>query len=354
MGCYINPYLFFLIREGVVIAWDYKNHNQFKLSLPYFCELIYIAQHVNFQNLNIFNDLLEGGLILEESPFPMNWGWDELSKIFHIGTNDVGLDLNPDENYVQQYAEYCHTNKDIIDSLHSSVTIESPHFPILENTSFYQVLMARTTSRKFTFEKIPLLTIKELFRITFGIMPSTNCEDALGKKLIKIGVKKTSPSAGNLHSSEAYLLSFNIESLSRGIYYYDSTEDKFILKNECNLQSQLTQLLNGQHFAEKLSAGIMITSKFNKIWNKYHHSRAYRVALLDIGHLSQTFLLSATAYGLLTWMTAIFEDSQFEKFLDLEEYEKPLLFLGLGTGQPCPIDEDLNSYLHNMSQKEKM
>jgi hypothetical protein len=32
----VNPFIFFLIEEGKIIAWDYKNHHQYILKKNFF------------------------------------------------------------------------------------------------------------------------------------------------------------------------------------------------------------------------------------------------------------------------------------------------------------------------------
>lgn len=49
-----------------------------------------------------------------------------------------------------------------------------------------------------------------------------------------------------------------------------------------------------------IAFGIYITARLNKYWWKYGHSITYRIMLLDIGHVSQTFSLAATALNFNT------------------------------------------------------
>ena len=90
-------------------------------------------------------------------------------------------------------------------------------------------------------------------------------------------------------------------------------------------------MLGGQHFINNLPLGLFITARFDRLWWKYEHSRAYRMAFVEAGHLSQTFQLVATALGLNTWLTGAFADQQVEALLNLEgSAEQPLLFVGCG------------------------
>ncbi|MGD7409563.1 nitroreductase family protein, partial [Ralstonia pseudosolanacearum] len=96
---------------------------------------------------------------------------------------------------------------------------------------------------------------------------------------------------------------------------------------------QLGPLLCAQNFANDLSYGVFVTSRFDKMWWKYPHSRAYRVALLDIGCLTQTFPLVCTAKGIQSWPTGYFIDHEINPLLDLDtNVESVMFFLGAGKG----------------------
>ncbi len=105
------------------------------------------------------------------------------------------------------------------------------------------------------------------------------------------------------------------------------------------------ELFCGQMFADDLSAAIVISCRFDKLMWKYKQSRAYRAALLDAGHLSQTVQLIATALGIRTWPTAAFYDDELGALLELSEdcSESALLVVGLGTGEVNPFDRDLGT-----------
>ena len=152
--------------------------------------------------------------------------------------------------------------------------------------------------------------------------------------------RKSSPSAGGVHASEAYVLAMNVTGIPKGIYHYRSHQHILSCVSSDLEVSHLGRLLAGQEFAEDLSLGIFITSRFDKLWDKYHHSRAYRVALLDIGHLSQTFQLCATAIGLECWLTGLFLDTEVNQLLHIDNTsEQAMFFVGAGKGKRQMLDE---------------
>ncbi|WP_082717418.1 MULTISPECIES: nitroreductase family protein [Burkholderia] len=82
----------------------------------------------------------------------------------------------------------------------------------------------------------------------------------------------------------------------------------------------------------------VVWSRFDKMWWKYPHSRAYRVALLDMGCLAQTFQLVTTGLGLKSWLTGYFLDREINRLLAVDEInESVLFFVGAGEGADTPF-----------------
>ena len=67
---------------------------------------------------------------------------------------------------------------------------------------------------------------------------------------------------------------------------------------------------------------------------KYQHPRAYRVVLLDAGHLCQTFCLTATWLGLAPFCTAALKDTLIEKDLGIDGIRESVLYIA-GVGLPA-------------------
>ena len=114
----------------------------------------------------------------------------------------------------------------------------------------------------------------------------------------------------------------------------------------------LGQLLCGQHFINNLPVGLFITSRFDKLWWKYEHSRAYRMSYVEAGHISQTFQLVATSLGLNTWLTGALTDDQVETLLGLNDSaEQPLFFVGCGKSNGDVMCKELKALMsHQVSQ----
>src|SRR6202171_221838 len=77
-----------------------------------------------------------------------------------------------------------------------------------------------------------------------------------------------------------------------------------------------------------------MTAVFERPMWKYHKARAYRVVLLDAGHLCQTFCLVATWLGLAPFCTAALKDTLIEKDLGIDGVRGSVLYVA-GVGLPA-------------------
>jgi SagB-type dehydrogenase family enzyme len=76
-----------------------------------------------------------------------------------------------------------------------------------------------------------------------------------------------------------------------------------------------------------------MTAMVSRTMWKYEHSHAYRVLLLDAGHLGQTFHLACTALGLGPLTTAAINGLDVEEALGLDGI-KEIVMYAAATGLP--------------------
>ncbi|OJX14056.1 MAG: hypothetical protein BGO77_01695 [Caedibacter sp. 37-49] len=353
---YVNPHIFFFLKDGEIVVWDYKNHQQFVLEKAYFERLVDWSQKENLDPIAIDQELAEGELLhLQPSP-KKEWGWDILAQIYHIGTRDIATNLGEldPQQWSKEYLEYCQGISKEAPEFHTQregqkIDLPPPNFALLENQNFLEVMKARKTCRSFSGKSVPLEYVSTLLYLSLGPLHET-WQDLEDNDLMALGVRKAFPSGGGIHPEEAYIVAFNVEGLKPGLYHYDDKNHHLTLIRNGEFEQQIIELLLGQFFAKGLACGIFLTSRFDKIWWKYPHSRAYRVALLDIGHASQTVLLTATALGLQTWLTGAFYDSKVEEFLEIKSSaESSMFFIGIGYGDNQSIPPEILKILQEDS-----
>jgi SagB-type dehydrogenase family enzyme len=335
---HINPHLFILPRTPAQIVWNYKDHIQHELDYDYSKRL---GQLIN--NPDLFNSgntidiqLLNAGILTVSKTDNTEWGWDELSKIYHIGTQNIPCKHIPQNihEWTREYLDHCNEvlaaplppARRMLDNASTRIELPTPTTPAHDNLT--HALTQRKTCRSFTGAVLSLNDVSSLLYLSFGYLHERDSSaDGIAEGL---DARRSSPSGGGLNACECFLLAQNIEGLEPGVYAYHPAEHVLTPVNPWP-QAPLGQLLGGQHFINNLPLGLFITARFDKLWWKYQHSRAYRMAFVEAGHLSQTFQLVATALGFNTWLTGAFADDQVESLLKIEgSAEQPLFFVGCG------------------------
>jgi SagB-type dehydrogenase family enzyme len=196
------------------------------------------------------------------------------------------------------------------------------------DSEFIRVLMARKTHRRFSKEGVALEAVSQLLSLVWGVTGYLY-SPRFGKLL-----HKTSPSAGARHPGEVYLMALRVKGLSPGLYHYHPAHHYLEkLSTRVTRNKAWLYCARAEH-AKKAAALFLMTAVFPRTMWKYRVARAYRVVLLDAGHLCQTFCLVATWLGLAPFCTAALKDTLIEKDLGIDGIRESVLYVA-GVGLPA-------------------
>lgn len=348
----MNNDCFFITADKKLICWNYKNHKQYELSHAHARRLVDLIYHqAEPQDDNpLDQDLLRCDILNHQPADDKTWGWDMLSRIFHFGTKNIPVSIQPqnEADWAALYLEHCESvwSKPLPTqriNLNALQTIK-----LLRHTDsglFEALLKKRSTSRDFLDLPVQLEDLTRILEYSIGFIDerelpdSSNLPAALRKR-------RSSPSGGGLNSTEAYVYVRHVDNLDPGLYYYDPFGHCLHL-----LSTELPpvgKMLSGQHFSDSISAGFFLTSRLDNLWWKYEHSRAYRIALLEIGHVAQTLQLVATALNLDTWPTGALCEDLIDPLLQLNSPgEQVLFFVGCGHAKGSATPNSLRTILAN-------
>jgi len=341
---------FFFASGNALICWDFQNHKQYQLSAEHANRLMSVIyeQACNDPNDTLLQDLKHCGVVTHSNRDENTWGWDILSRIFHFGTKDIALEFQPasEHEWATQYLEHCNN----VLSETSPVEVlgqngDGIQLPASYTThEFDRVLKQRATARNFHRTSISMNELGRILQQTLGFVEGRTLPQEEGG-VEQFSKRRSSPSAGGLNATKGYVYVANVEGIEPGVYLYDPLMHQLHWRN--HLVPRLGDLLSGQHFANNIPAGLFLTSSFDKLWWKYEHSRAYRMALIEIGHVAQTFQLAATASGMNTWLTGALNECSIEPLLKLENAnEQVLFFVGCGYSDGSAIPDCLKSLLN--------
>ncbi|WP_344108100.1 SagB/ThcOx family dehydrogenase [Nocardiopsis rhodophaea] len=208
-----------------------------------------------------------------------------------------------------------------------------------------RVLHARRTHRAFSNRAIAREHLATLLSTTFGPKDFI-AADQFGTLMLR-----TSPSGGARHELEAYVAVFDAEDVDPGIYHYSVRDHCLELIASGDYRPRLADLCGGQQGVEQAGAVVVLTAVIERLTSKYRHPRAYRVMLMNAGHLAQTFVLTATALGLGPFQTAAFHDEGVESLLGIDGIAEPALYV-LTVGVPATDDQGRVTYLHGPTTLE--
>jgi SagB-type dehydrogenase family enzyme len=197
---------------------------------------------------------------------------------------------------------------------------------------FFRTLRGRRTHREFAKGKVSMENLSTLLRMTWGVQGYFQT-DVFGRLPYK-----TSPSGGSRHPGEVYLMALRVDGLERGMYHYQAKDNRL-----AKLPTKVSPRKAGAYCADQwyfsgAAALFIMTAVFARTMWKYGGARAYRVVLLEAGHLCQTLCLTATRLGLAPFSTAALRDSLIEKDLGLDGISESVLYVagvGLVAGPPA-------------------
>jgi SagB-type dehydrogenase family enzyme len=197
---------------------------------------------------------------------------------------------------------------------------------IVSAGEFPTILRERRTWRKFGPEPVCLEGLAQILGLTFGIQGWVDVP-GLGKAALK-----TSPSGGDLHPMEAYVVVRRVKGVRAGIYHYNAESHELEWLREGVPRKALEKNLGNQWWFTKAGFLVVMTAVFGRTRWKYPFPRVYRGVLIEAGHLCQTFCLTATWLGLAPFCTIALTDTQWEEWLGIDGVNESVLYVaGAGT-----------------------
>lgn len=137
-----------------------------------------------------------------------------------------------------------------------------------------------------------------------------------------VSLRRTSPSGGGMHPVDAYVAARHVDGLASGYHHYDVESHRLGLLRAVDadaVREEVTGFLVGQEYFGDANVVFFLVARFDRLHWKYpDHERAFLVAVLDAGHLSQTFQLTCTDLGLGSFVTAAVNTADVDLELGLD------------------------------------
>ncbi|MEO5817136.1 MAG: SagB family peptide dehydrogenase [Gemmatimonadaceae bacterium] len=235
--------------------------------------------------------------------------WNPVAGFFHAATQPVSFDAADVSGGTARFL----VGRDFPSPLKQYQDLPRLELPGFSATGqLADVLRSRRTWCEFGEGHVTLNEVATLLGLTFGVQRWVEVGDDQWVAL------KSSPSGGARHSIEAYVLALGIEGLKNGTYHYCPDSHALTLLASPASKELLAGFVPNQRWFHDPAVFVVMTSVFARMQYKYPHPHAYRVVLLDAGHLSQTFALAATSLGLAPFCVAALNSTVIEQHLEID------------------------------------
>ncbi|TQC43049.1 SagB/ThcOx family dehydrogenase [Rhodococcus sp. WS4] len=194
---------------------------------------------------------------------------------------------------------------------------------------FVEVLYSRRSTRHFTDEPVTLDALGSVVRAAAGIVRTVD-RPRIGRVHLK-----TSPSAGARTPIELYVYVKSSDALEPGLFHFAPTRGGLERLGPAVPDDVLRLAVGEQPWLANCSALIIYTAVLARTRWRYGHSRAYRDILVELGHVSQTVLLTAAALGLGAVTATAMRDDLIESILGCDLVAEPALAV-TAIGNPAP------------------
>jgi SagB-type dehydrogenase family enzyme len=145
----------------------------------------------------------------------------------------------------------------------------------------------------------PSITLKQLSDCLFAGMGITGAT----RNVVGALPLAMTPSGGARNPYEAYVYARNVEGLAPGFYHYSAYDHDLALVRSDRLPKP-SELLGGQGWADEMPCVVLLCARLERTMWKYDDPNAYRVVLIEAGHIGQNIMLAATSNGLSACPTA--------------------------------------------------
>jgi SagB-type dehydrogenase family enzyme len=277
----------------------------------------------------------QGLLLLKDSPelaqdtrLAKEWSAWLPEGSFHFSTKDVAF-IRDNLSFDQWKAILPKTPPPKIFKTVKGAKKTLPPVRTFPDSEFIRVLKARKTHRRFSKQEVTLEAVSQLLSLVWGVTGYLH-SSLFGKLLLK-----TSPSGGARHPGEVYVMALRVKGLSPGLYHYHPGHHHLKRISTNATRDRAWLYCARQDYVRNAAVLFLMTAVFRRTMWKYHLARAYRVVLLDAGHLCQTFCLVATWLGLAPFCTAALKDTLIEEDLGIDGIRESVLYVA-GIGLPAP------------------
>jgi SagB-type dehydrogenase family enzyme len=272
--------------------------------------------------------LVEGDVPPAEGAMARWQAWNPAAGFFHQATRDTPFD--PIEVTRRHFASRPHAPPCAVKRYPGLPSVVLPGARLDGELS--ETLLARRTWRAFSRRPVRLGDLASMLFLAAGVVRWVPTVEGVLAPL------KTSPSGGAVHPTEVYVLSLRVDGLARGLYYYDPARHRLRRLRDGASSRDVDRFLPRQPWFRTAAALVFFSCVFGRSQWRYQYPRAYRAALIEVGHVCQTFCLAATRLKLAPFCTMALADSTVDANLGLDGVSESVLYAAGVGRRPRGLD----------------
>jgi len=200
------------------------------------------------------------------------------------------------------------------------IEISADFDSVIKHDYYTELLDIRRSER--VYDKTAALSLDQL---AFILWSTQGIQDIKGENYATL---RPAPSGGARHPFETYFVARNVEGLEPGLYHYLPLEHVGAKKVAIEYvgmfadhEERITDMLVGQRWVSHAPVVVFYSCiAYRAEWR--YCNFAHRVALIDLGHVGQNFMLSAAAMGLGSCCMAAYNQKLCDEALGFDGYEE--------------------------------
>lgn len=245
---------------------------------------------------------------LAEQEFEEKWAWGLPAALFHFSVQGNSYQ-SLEQGEAKQMASAERLGFPDLYTDNSGLEPAPALTKSAGRSELIRLMARRRSNREPSGASVPLQAVSDILFSGMGITGSV-------KNAVTTLPLSMTPSGGGRNPYEAYLFARKVEGLDPGIYHY-SAIDHTLGRLDAALPQRLSQIVGDQDWADDMSGIIVLAAFFERTMWKYDDPNAYRVVLIEAGHIGQNMLLAATDAGLASCPTAALSHEPLFDILDL-------------------------------------
>jgi SagB-type dehydrogenase family enzyme len=238
------------------------------------------------------------------------WQWGIFAALFHFTHTDNEF-LSTAETVQYQQMLLAASASPRLEWSKNTEKVKLPSPYAAGSSDLMRLFAKRRTNRTNTQHAISKLELAACLYAGLGI--TGHVETPTGWLPLSM-----TPSGGARNPFEAYVVVNRGRDIESGIYHYSALNHELEIER-LGTTENTGRFLAEQDWANGMSATIILVAVFERTMWKYRDGAAYRVVMIEAGHIAQNIMLMATHLGLTACPTAALCHGPIGDLLGLNE-----------------------------------